>query len=216
MAYSRHNPSPRYRELLAMYQHLHLHGHSPSAPARQTFDGRSLRPQAPRIKRLVERTGARRLLDYGSGKGVQYDREFDGDGEGPWDSVLDYWGADEVVCFDPAYPPYSRVPEGSFDGVIATDVLEHCPEEDIDWIVAEMFGYAKRFVYATVACYPARKQLPNGENAHCTIRPPEWWQEHFVRVGNAHAGVLWEVWVQKGSPTGGARIQELALRSSSG
>ena len=39
-----------------------------------------------------------------------------------------------------------------------------------------MVDKAGRFVFATIALYPAGKTLPNGENAHCTIRPPEWWK----------------------------------------
>lgn len=27
-----------------------------------------------------------------------------------------------------------------------------------------------------VACYPAAATLPNGENAHITVRPPVWWK----------------------------------------
>jgi hypothetical protein len=215
MNYSRQNPSPRYQQLLAMYQQLHVHGDAAyQRRAAETFDGRSLAPQARRIKRLIDRSGASRLLDYGSGKGTQYDpTPFAIEGEGQWDGVLDYWGIDEVVCFDPGWPPYSRLPEGRFDGVIATDVLEHCPEEDVEWIVDEMFSFATRFVFATIACYPARKRLPNGENAHCTIRPPEWWEERLRRHAAARPGVDWEVWLQKGSPTQGVQIPELRLAS---
>jgi hypothetical protein len=213
MNYSRQNPSQRYQQLLAMYRQMHLLGDT-RASARETFDGRSLAPQAPRIKRLIERSSARRILDYGSGKGVQYDpAPFAVKDEGQWDGVLDYWEVDEVVCFDPAYPPYSRLPEGRFDGVIATDVLEHCPEEDVDWIVAEMFAYATRFVYATIACYPATKRLPNGENAHCTIRAPEWWEARFRQQASAHPELEWEAWLQKGSPTRSVQIEELRLGS---
>ena len=214
MPYSRQNPSPRYQQLLALYRQLHLQGDPLAARRPQDmFDGRSLRPQAPRIKRLIERSGASRILDYGSGKGVQYEMKFAVRDQGEWDSVLDYWAIDEVVCFDPAYPPYSRLPEGQFDGVIATDVLEHCPEEDVDWILEEMFSYATRFVYATIACYPAQKHLPNGENAHCTIQPVEWWAARFARQAAACPGVEWEAWLQKGSPLRGVPIEELRIAS---
>lgn len=198
MNYSRRNPSPRYVALAAMYREMHASGERfLGVPAHKTFDGRSLPPQAPRIRRLVARTGAQSILDYGSGKGQQYEpRPVAIKGEGTWDSVIDYWGVDEVTCFDPAYPPFSKLPERIFDGVISTDVLEHCPEEDIDWIVGEMFSYATRFVFATIACFPARKRLPSGENAHCTIRPPEWWEGIFSRAADRSSGVIWEVWVQ--------------------
>ena len=172
MTYSRANPSTRYVQLISMYQEMHLKGERfTGVPAHEIFDGRSLKSQIRRIKHLISRTGSATVLDYGSGKGNQYDpMQLDIDGEGKWDGVLDYWGVDEVVCFDPAYAPYSTRPREQFDGVVCTDVLEHCPEDDIPWIVDELFSFARRFVFVTIACYPARKRLPNGENAHITLR----------------------------------------------
>ena len=213
MDYSRQNPSPRYMELLRMYRDMHLYANRlGGADEKLIFDGQNLAPQARRIKRLIETTGAARILDYGSGKGLQYDAvPYSAEGEGQWDGIIDYWGVDEVVCFDPAYPPYSRLPEGRFDGVVCTDVLEHCPEEDIGWIVAEIFAFATRFVYATIACYPACKQLPNGENAHCTVKPAKWWEGLFARTAAARAEVEWEVWVQKSSPVSHKHIDEIRL-----
>jgi hypothetical protein len=215
MQYTRHRPSERYQQLITLYRDMHLHGDRLKGHvASGTFDGRSLVPQAPRIKGLIGQTGAARILDYGSGKGRQYDpAPFVIQGQGQWDGVLDYWGVDEVVCFDPAYPPYSRMPQGRFDGVIATDVLEHCPEEDMPWIVDEIFAFSTRFVYVTIACYPAVKRLPNGENAHCTIRPPDWWNELFRSTAARHAEVRWEAWLQSDSPTRGRAVEELRLAS---
>ena len=198
-----------------MYRHMHVHGDPSTAqPGSRTFDGRSLKPQVARIRRLIERTGARRLLDYGCGKGTQYDLPvFEIEGVGRWDGLLDYWGVDEVHCYDPAYAPHSRLPEDQFDGVICTDVLEHCPEEDVDWIIGEMFGYATQFVFATIACYPAMKRLPNGDNAHCTVREPEWWQERFAPQAAAHPGVQWEIWLQKPSSVPGKRTEDVRIAS---
>lgn len=211
MQYTRENPSARYRELIRMYQDMHVHGERFLNVAPQhTFDGRSLQKEIVRIKRLVEQTGALTILDYGSGKGGGYEpHRLVVSGEGEWDSVLDYWGVDEVTCYDPAYVPYSKLPSGSFDGVICTDVLEHCPEEDIGWIVPEIFSYADRFVYLAVACYPATKRLPNGENAHCTIRPVEWWQDVIQRASAARPGVIWEAWMEAKAGTG---IETVGLR----
>jgi hypothetical protein len=96
--------------------------------------------------------------------------------------VKSYWGAKDIRCYDPGYEPFSELPRGTFDGVICTDVLEHCPEEDIPWILDELFGFARKFVFANVACFPARKTLPSGGNAHCTIRPVKWWKEHVQRA----------------------------------
>jgi hypothetical protein len=85
------------------------------------------------------------------------------------------------------------VPQQKFDGVISTDVLEHCPEEDLPWILDEIFGYAAAFVYLNVACFAARKTLPNGENAHVTVRPGEWWHERVSSAAALHPKLLWEL-----------------------
>ena len=204
MTYSRANPSTRYLELLSMYRKMHLEGEKfLGMPAHETFDGRSLRAQVRRIKNLIRKTGAETVLDYGSGKGKQYDpKPLRIEGEGSWEGVLDYWDVDEVVCFDPATPPYSNPPSTRFHGVVSTDVLEHCPEDDIPWIVDEMFSFAERFVFATIASYPARKRLPNGDNAHVTLREPDWWRAIFEQAAARRRGVIWEAWVQSRPPNG--------------
>lgn len=203
MEHSRAAPSPRYNALAAMYRQMHeegekLLGLSPE----DTFPGRSLPPQAPRIKRLIDHTGARTLLDYGSGKGVQYRMPLVIDGSNHFHSIKEYWGVDAIRCFDPSYAPFSALPEETFDGVICTDVLEHCPEEDIRWIIDEIFSYSTKFVFANVACYPAGKQLPNGENAHCTIKPVAWWSEILAEASSRRPELKWEVWFQFLAPDG--------------
>jgi FkbM family methyltransferase len=194
--YSRAHPSPRYRELLSLYSRMHVEGETTlGIPAEQTFPGASLGPHIKRIKRWIERTGARTILDYGAGKGMQYrPHKIVVDGKHVADGIAEYWDVDEVRCFDPGYAPHSALPEGKFDGVICTDVLEHCPEEDLPWILDEIFRYAKGFVYLNVACYPARKTLPNGENAHITVRPPQWWDALVKR----HGTTPWELQTETG------------------
>lgn len=209
MAYSRDNPSPRYRDLLAQYRSLHRDGDATKGiPASQMFDGRSLPRQASRIKALVVKTGSKQLLDYGCGKGAVYQAPRFMEGVQAWNGIRAYWGVDHVHLYDPGHEPYSKLPEGRFQGVVCTDVLEHCPEDDMPWIVGELFGYAERFVFANVACYPAGKTLPNGENAHCTIKPLPYWKALFESAAAARPGVLWEVWVDttRGTPDQDARI----------
>jgi hypothetical protein len=193
--YSRHNPSARYRRLVELYREMHVHGELMRGIApEQTFPGSSLLPQVHHVRRLIQETEARSVLDYGSGKGGQYrPLPLAANGVQRWQGVQDYWGVERVVCYDPAYVPFSRLPAGSFDGVVCTDVLEHCPEEDLAWIVEELFSFATRFVFATVACYPALKRLPNGENAHCTVQAPEYWQAIFSRAAARRPALLWEV-----------------------
>jgi FkbM family methyltransferase len=168
----------------------------------QTFPGASMNgAHAAAVKRMIEQTGARGILDYGSGKGMQYrPQKIFVDGRHIADGIAEYWDVDEVRCYDPGYAPFSDPPRERFDGVVCTDVLEHCPEEDVDWIVEEIFSFASRFVYANVACYPATKRLPSGENAHATIRAPAWWREKFAVAAGAHPGVRWELHAETDDP----------------
>ncbi len=210
--YSRVNPSERYRELLDLYRQMHDHGEpARGQPAEHTFSGVSLGPQVHRVKALIERTGAQNVLDYGAGKGQAYDMRnvrLPGQREAV-ESIQDYWDVDYVQLYDPGYSPHSRLPEGRFDGVICTDVLEHLPEDDLPWILGEIFGYAERFVLLTIACYPAEKHLPNGDNAHVTIRPPEWWEARIRSAAAARPEVLWEAYVDVRSWNGDGSVQRV-------
>jgi hypothetical protein len=195
VSYSRQSPSPRYLELLDQYRRLHREGNpAKGVPAAAMFNGMSLPRQAHHIRALVAHTAARTLLDYGSGKGAQYlDREIREDGVVKWRSIQEYWGVDSIRCYDPGYEPHAALPSGRFHGVVSTDVLEHCPEEDLAWIVAELFAYGERFVFANVACFPAVKVLPSGENAHSTVRPVDYWRALFEACAAGCPGVLWEM-----------------------
>jgi hypothetical protein len=195
MSFSRANPSPRYRELSALYERMHAEGETRlGIPPERTFPGVSLLPHVARIKRLIEDTGARTILDYGAGKGMQYrPQKVVVDGEHVADGVAEYWDVDEVRCYDPGYPAHRALPSERFDGVISTDVLEHCPAEDLGWILDEILGFATRFVFLNVACFPARKSLPNGENAHVTVQPPKWWRELLAGRAAAFPEVMWEL-----------------------
>jgi FkbM family methyltransferase len=194
-SYSRAQPSARYRELVSLYRRMHAEGESRlGLSAEETFPGSSLFAHLARVKRLIESTGSKTILDYGAGKGMQYrPQKIAIDGRHVADGVAEYWDVDEVRCYDPGYAPHSALPEGRFDGVVCTDVLEHCPEEDLAWILDEIFGYAQNFVYLNVACYPARKTLPNGENAHITVRPPQWWRERIAAHAAPRPQLKWEL-----------------------
>ena len=176
--------SPRYRALIALYRQMHVEGERIlRIPPEKTYAGRSLPPHVVPIRKLIRRFDARTILDYGSGKGAHYARRNIKLPEGQCvDTLASFWEVDQITCYDPAYVPFSDLPTSRFDGVICTDVFEHCPEEDVPWIVDEVFSFSRKFVYANVACYPAKQSLPSGENAHCTIRPPTWWETVLVDI----------------------------------
>ena len=189
--YSRTNPSPRFTEMAALYRTMHAEGDTINAiPAAETFQGVSLIPHVQVIGLMVQRYGARSLLDYGAGKAEGYEKMKVTTPDGQTVTGLKaIWGLDAITLYDPGYPPHSTLPTGTFDAVVCTDVLEHCPEEDMSWILDELFAYATQFVYCSIACYPAKKILPNGENAHITQKSPGWWLDMLDRCHQRHSDV---------------------------
>lgn len=134
------------------------------------FSGRSLRPHATAIARLVRGTQSKTLLDYGCGKGEQYLH----------DQVHRFWGGIEPALYDPAVPQFAARPVGRFDGVICTDVLEHVPEADLDDMLRDVLAFAQRFAFFSIATRAAKRRLPDGRNAHVTVRPRDWWQQRIA------------------------------------
>lgn len=193
LQYTRENPSQRYKDLLAMYRTMHSEGDSNyGIAAENMFSGISLPPQMPRIKNLIDRIGAKSVLDYGCGKALMY-RSSPIEVEGKsYNNIKEYWGVDQIFLYDPGHQPYSQLPTQKADLVVCTDVLEHCPDQDVVWILKEIFSYASKGVYLNISCYPARKKLPNGENAHCTIRPQHWWQGALDYIGAFYPDLTWE------------------------
>ena len=136
----------------------------------KAFSGFSIKHHVDAIAGLVAEIEPTRLLDYGSGKGYQYLAL----------RVHERWGGMVPHCYDPGVRQLREKPEGQFQGVICTDVMEHIEEKDVSGILADIFGFvdleARAFVYFCIACRPAkRKRLPDGRDVHVTIKPPAWW-----------------------------------------
>jgi SAM-dependent methyltransferase len=131
------------------------------------FKGKSLIKHAETIGKLVNALGAESILDYGCGKGHQYHK----------DKLHEvYFNGIIPELYDIGVPEYSTIPEDKFDAVICTDVMEHIPEEELDEVIKQIYSKANKFVYFGICTRLAEKTLPNGENAHCTVKPLEWWQ----------------------------------------
>ena len=197
-ALTRENPSPRFHELTEQYEQMHREGfEGKNLAPEQTFAGASLSGHVSRVGKMISTLDAKTVLDYGSGKGILYRTDIDAKAEAdrPHPKPREIWGIDEITCYDPGVPEFSEFPSGTFDGVICSDVLEHVPEEDIGWFVDGLFALADKFVFAFASCYAAEKTLPNGENCHVTLKPPEWWLKVFLTVAKNHPGIAWQLGV---------------------
>jgi len=189
--FTKERPSRRFGELLEQYRIMHEEGEKNLGLAsEETFSGISLRKHINPVAKLAAETGAKTILDYGAGKASLYEAYPGEPLESRFRSHAAWPGA-KVVCYDPGFEPFATPYEEGCDGVISTDVLEHIPAEDIAWVLDEIFQAARKFVYVVAACYPARKTLPNGQNAHCTLEPPAWWQGQLELAARRNPGIPW-------------------------
>ncbi|WP_299373103.1 hypothetical protein [uncultured Kiloniella sp.] len=188
--YSRDFPSPRYRQLIDFYALMHQGGvwrrkgdEVVKYQAFETFRGRGVFSHAKTIRKLANATQSTTLLDYGSGKGEQYSDDIFQDGECIANSLHEYWNVQNITCFDPAITDDQTLITKTYDGVIATNVLDLIPEEDLFWVIDLLFEAADKFVFVNVMDYSARTFLPNGENARVTRRSSIWWRGMFAAAG---------------------------------
>lgn len=200
--YCRENPSQRYTTHLNDYKKMHAEGYErkngtevTKVAAEETYAGEQLLKFRLAIQEMIEKTGAKTMLDYGCGKGQQYGTMpiADSTGKIVAQNMKEFWGVDEITLYDPGYKKHWTLPKGQFDGVVSTDVLEHIPVEDIPWVVEEQFSYAKKFVFANIACYPALATLPDGSNAHVTVKNPEWWDGLFYSISQNKRNIKYAI-----------------------
>lgn len=182
MPFTKSHPSPHYRPLVDLYKQMHFGKQS-------RFPGYSVAPFVGLIRAILTRHEARTILDYGSGAGHQY-RKVGVRVAGRlrfFPCLESYWGA-RITLYDPAVMDHLLPPEGTFDGVISTDVLEHVHEEDLNWVIEDLFENARTFVFASVAAHLASTLLPDGRNAHVTVREASWWYERFRAIAGRYPG----------------------------
>lgn len=167
--------------LIDQYKLLHQEAHA--------FRGKMMPVLVDQVTALVKTHGAKTLLDYGCGKAEHYNVH----------GVHHAWSI-IPTCYDPAYPPHAVAPVGVFDGVICTDVAEHIPEQHVDRFLTDVLSHAEKFALFCIFTEPAKAYLPDGRNAHLTIKPPGWWNKRILNVlGGFAAGVKIKGWgIKKG------------------
>jgi hypothetical protein len=126
------------------------------------------------IRNMLRQFQVSTLLDYGCGGGNYELPGFDGES-----SAKEFFDLEEVFSFQPARYIDQRQ---KADAVLCFDLLEHLFIADLQATVRDMFSLADRLLIVHVSCYAAVSALPNGENAHVTVRPPQWWKGLFDSV----------------------------------
>lgn len=158
-------PSALYFHALSESQAHHL--------SNKTYSGSFLRPHKPFIKEIIDRLGIRSILDYGCGKGRQYEWIDPADGL----TLEQFWGV-EVARYDPAYPPYAAEPVGTFDLVLCTHTLGSIPTQDLPWAIRRLYRLANKAIYVSEKIGPAKKQV----FAKTDVMPHGWTEKQWRDV----------------------------------
>lgn len=129
--------------------------------------GQSFNVHYPYIGAIVSCLGSTSVIDYGCGNNLLIDRFRD-------------MGVGNAVGYDPAIPGIDQLPDEVFDCLVNTDVLEHIPENELPGVLEE-FKKLSNTAIIIPHLGKAKAILPNGENAHCTIKTPAEWSALLQR-----------------------------------
>ncbi len=149
-------------ELIAYYGNTH------AERVYGTSSVKYLRFLRPEIKLLHPHS----IIDYGCGQSRFLDE-------------LDLGYPFKKLRFDPAIPDFAEPPREQADLLVSIDVLEHIEEDDLDEVIADM-RRACRNAIIIIDTKPAKHRLPDGRNAHVTLRAEHWWRQklskHFASL----------------------------------
>lgn len=164
--------SKKGQELIKLYENMANEGYERTDKTRieNAFSDFELRAYREQLAPIFKNHLIESVLDYGCGGSDWTTEGFDDTTD---QSAKDYFNMQETYRYEPARDIDERQ---NVDCVISFDVLEHIFVADIPAVIRDMFSYATKLLVLNVACYPAAAKLPNGENAHITVRHPVWWK----------------------------------------
>lgn len=120
------------------------------------------------VKRIVEHINSfkpNNILDFGCGKGYLKN-----------ELIKHGIAIDE---FDPSIPDKSEIKKNQYDLIITTDVLEHLYENEIKHTMKTFIKLKPKSMFHAICNRSAGTTLPDGSNAHKTIKSIEWWNNRL-------------------------------------
>ena len=119
------------------------------------------------IKSWVNQRNITTLLDYGCGKGLQYDKNFHN---------LIGVPREDIDLYDIGSTAHGKLPLAIYEGIIAIDVFNHIPDDFIEQDLIELFRRGGS-LFVTIPL--------DDRN-----RPMSWWDEIFESFDN-HSTVIY-------------------------
>lgn len=132
----------------------------------------------PIVKDFLTQYHPSDLLDFGCGQG------------GLIRAIQEQHPTIHCDGYDPGNKQFQQLPKRSYDAVISTDAIEHIEPAYLDETLRTIDSKMQRCGCFRIACYPAKKQLPDGRNAHLIVETPEWWRAKILSTMNVV--IVWE------------------------
>jgi len=149
-------------ELIDQYRELHSHSHR--------FGGSSGYVEV--LGLFISYLKPETILDYGCGKGYLLE------------VLAERFPEIKFYGYDPAIPGKDVLPIQKADLVINTDVLEHIPEDALPEVIKGISSISENVFFGLHHALAAQI-LPNGQNAHCTVKQPIWYYRLFSEFFSA-------------------------------
>ena len=164
--------SKQGQELIKLYEKMAQDGYkrTDGIKVEKAFSDFELRKFRNLCKEKISNKQIKTILDYGGGGSNWDEPNFE---PTTGETAKKFFDVEKVTTFEPAR---NLLEKKKSDCVVCMDVLEHVYIADIPNVVEELFSLTNNLLIINVACYKAAAILPNGENAHITIRPPLWWK----------------------------------------
>ena len=133
---------------------------------------------------MIEDYNCKSLLDYGCGKALLYFESIYSKSSGKtYKNIEEYWSKiEKITLFDPCYEKFKSFPKSISDITVCTDVLEHIPEKDLNWVIEELFILTKKLVFIAVPTYLSKELLDGNINTHLTVKDGLWWRDKIESV----------------------------------
>jgi cyclopropane fatty-acyl-phospholipid synthase-like methyltransferase len=122
----------------------------------------------------------RTVLDFGAGQCSleQYVRE-------NYDEPISW------TNYDPGIEGIDELPEGKFDLIVSSDVLEHIEPDMLDNVIKWLIAHTGKWQFHWIACDPCLTTLPDGRNAHLIQESPQWWREYWRGMLKPNSLIHW-------------------------
>lgn len=150
---------------IEQYKQLHEGGYTQGYRISPTYGTRDT------LKVLLEKYNCKSLFDFGCASAIHWIET----------DLQEYLGIEELYLYDPAIEKYNTYPAEQFDASFCIDVMEHIPEDSIDYIVNRVLDRTKKLAIFRIAICEASTLLPDGQNAHVTVQNSQWWRERIAQ-----------------------------------